>query len=63
MFTKIPKVKTYIKSCWCHLLWWMPIENFERKTSKIHMNEGPSWDFKNMFIKQKIFGKKIISKH
>jgi hypothetical protein len=41
----------------------MPIENFKRKTCKIHMNEGPSKDFKNMFIKQKIFGKKIISKH
>ncbi len=43
----------YIKSWWCHLLWWMPFGNPKRKTHQIHMNEGKSKYLKNMFNKHK----------
>jgi hypothetical protein len=35
----------------------MALGNHIRKTHKIHMNDGLSKDFKNMFIRLKKFGK------
>jgi hypothetical protein len=48
LWNLLNKGQTYIKSRWCHLLWWMPLGNLKRKTYNIHMNEGQNKYLKNI---------------